>query len=80
MTEGDDYQWFESNGTIKTLSGGQLAGDSTANITYEYSQTNRVQQDFAGLFASGLDIAGLLVFVLGVGVVLAGIAVLGRVS
>lgn len=38
MTEGTDYEWFQENGTLKTLSGGDLEGDATANVSYGYDR------------------------------------------
>lgn len=78
MTANEDYRWFSSNGTVKAIQGGDLDGDSSATITYGYSQTTSEQRGFSDTFASGFDVAGLLVFVLGIALVLAFISVLGE--
>lgn len=80
QTAGTDYVWYDSNGTVKALQSGGLDGDSSANITYGWSETSSEQRNFADTFASGFEIAQLLILVLGAGLVLAGISVLGRVS
>lgn len=36
MSQPADYQWNANNGTIRTNSTGDLAGDTSANITYGY--------------------------------------------
>lgn len=38
MTDGADYEWFDENGTLKTLAGGDLANDTTGYITYSYQR------------------------------------------
>lgn len=47
MDAGTDYTWLESNGTIRTLAGGGLDGDSEATITYSYQQTSKEQRGIA---------------------------------
>lgn len=47
MVENTDYGWFESNGTLKILSGGDLAGDANGTISYSYDQTSAEQRDLA---------------------------------
>lgn len=69
-TEGIDYQWYPSNGTIKPLSGGELDGDGSAEITYRYQVTTEEQRGIAGALANIPRVLGLalplgaLVFVL----------------
>lgn len=59
--EGTDYEWFESNGTVKALSGGNLDGDSSATITYEYQQTSDEERALAGLLAWTPRLLGLVI-------------------
>jgi len=49
MDYGTDYVWFTDNGTIKTLSGGGLDGDSNATVSYEYQVTTESQRDLTAL-------------------------------
>lgn len=49
MDAGTDYTWFAGNGTVKTLTGGALEGDSDATITYAYQQTTAEQRQMAAL-------------------------------
>lgn len=36
MTDGTDYEWYTTNGTLDVLAGGDLANDSNASITFTY--------------------------------------------
>lgn len=45
MDNGTDYRWIEHNGTVQTVKGGGLDGESSANITYGY---RRPPDDIAG--------------------------------
>lgn len=47
MEAGTDYEWFQTNGTLKVLSGGDLAGDDNGTITYGYDQTTETQRQQA---------------------------------
>lgn len=71
--EGEDYEWFERNGTIKPLVGGNLDGDSTATITYDYRRTTETQRELAALLS---HIPRSIGFILPLGFVLAAIAAL----
>lgn len=59
MTAGTDYDWYTANGTIKPLSGGALAGDSSAIITYRYQKTTESQRGFASMMAQIPGFIGL---------------------
>jgi len=48
---GTDYIWFVRNGTIKTITGGNLDGDTTATIDYGYRLPTDQQRQFATLLA-----------------------------
>lgn len=79
MAAGVDYEWIRSNGTVETLAGGRLDGDSTADITYGYRATSSDATDVAHLGASGLEAGALMVFVLTVGFVVTSLRVLGAI-
>lgn len=64
MDYGDDYLWFQSNGTLKTLAGGQLAGDTEGTVTYSYSQTTEEQRQLAEIPNLIPMVLALLVFLL----------------
>lgn len=51
MTEGTDYEWYTSNGTIEALSGAGLADGGDGNITYSWQQTTEEQRTFAAMLA-----------------------------
>lgn len=55
----EDYRWFESNGTIKTVTGGQLDGETSATIDYSYQATTEQQRSFAALMSQIPNIYGL---------------------
>jgi len=57
--EGDDYVWIEGNGTIKTVTGGELDGDASAEISYGYQQTTAQQRGFASMFSQIPNVMGL---------------------
>lgn len=57
--EGDDYVWFESNGTVKAVAGGELDGDSSATISYAYQTTTAEQRGFAAMFAQIPNVMGM---------------------
>lgn len=71
--EGQDYEWFESNGTIKPLTGGNLDGDASATITYSYRRTTQTQRQLTAMLGEIPRAAGLI---LPVGFVLAAFAAL----
>jgi hypothetical protein len=67
MTEGTDYTWFEANGTLKTLVGGRLEGDSTATITYGFFVRDVEAERLSGLVS---QIPRAIAFALPLGIVL----------
>lgn len=66
MDPGVDYDWIQTNGTLKPLSGGDLAGDADGKITYSYQLTTDEEQRIAGLLAQLPRIIGVVLPVLGV--------------
>lgn len=49
---GTDYIWFQDNGTIKPLTGGNLDGDASATIDYSYRKTTAEQRGFAQMLST----------------------------
>lgn len=49
--EGEDYIWYEKNGTIEALSGGNLDGDASATIDYSYRETTTEQRELTALLS-----------------------------
>lgn len=49
---GTDYIWYQQNGTIEPLAGGNLDGDTSATIDYSYRRTTERQRTLAGLLAT----------------------------
>lgn len=64
MNNQTDYLWHPSNGTITTLSGGELAGDAEAKITYTFAQTTESQRQLAQIPNLIPIILALFVFLL----------------
>lgn len=64
MAEGSDYEWIESNGTVKALTGGDLAGEPNATITYSYQLTTDEEERIAGMLAQIPRVAGVVLPVL----------------
>jgi hypothetical protein len=77
---GEDFVWYDSNGTIKTVAGGRLDGDTSASITYGYSEPSDSSRNIAALLGYGFDAASFTIIALGVGLVFGAVAVLGRLS
>jgi len=67
---GEDYVWFEGNGTIKTVTGGELDGSSSATISYSYQSTTSDQRALIGITAMLPRILGVLAPLLGVALLL----------
>lgn len=65
MEEGTDYEWIQKNGTVDVLSGGDLAGSGSSNITYSFQETNEEQRQWADVFGSINRGLGLIIPVLG---------------
>lgn len=70
MTAGSDYRWFDSNGTVKALSGGDLDGDSSATITYGYNRSSDSQQMVADNATTLAGLAGYFPYVLMIAMIL----------
>lgn len=49
MSDPADYEWFSRNGTLKTNTTGDLAGDADANITYGYILLSEEQKQMEQL-------------------------------
>lgn len=69
---GTDYRWNQTNGTITTLAGGNLEGDSQATIDYGYEAPNDTQQGMAALLS---QIPTTIGFLLPAGLVLVLLAI-----
>lgn len=71
MDPGTDYTWFVGNGTIKPLSGGDLAGDTSATITYGYQLPSEREQTMATLLSYIPQLLGLFIPAIGLIIFLA---------
>ena len=69
MDPQNDYVWYDSNGTIRTVVGGDLDGATSATIDYRYQTTTNDQQAL-------ITVVGMLPRVLGVVLPLLGLAML----
>lgn len=78
-TDGVDYEWYPSNGTIKTLSGGNLDGETTATITYGYSTPTHLQRQLASLWGNMLNLSAFMLVVPAIGLVVLALRTLGGV-
>jgi hypothetical protein len=68
--EGRDYRWLERNGTIVALAGGNLDGDSSATVDYDYRRTTQTQQELAALAS---QVPRSISYILPLGFVLGGL-------
>jgi hypothetical protein len=68
-----DYVWNQDNGTIKAVTGGELDGDASANISYSYSEITQYQAQTGSTigeaFAAGPAMLLLLVFAIIIGAI-----------
>lgn len=80
MSPDEDYVWFSSNGTVGTVTGGRLDGESSASITYSYSEPSENSRGIATLLGYGFNAASGMILVLGLGVVFAALSVLRRLD
>jgi len=62
---GDDYVWFEENGTVQAVEGGTLDGEPEAFITYSYTSPPVEQLRMANLMSLIPNSAGVLLPVIG---------------
>lgn len=53
MTEGSDYTWHETNGTVEALSGGDLDGESSAEIDYGWTGQTKRQERMTDILVDG---------------------------
>lgn len=63
MENETDYEWIPSNGTIKTITGGDLDGESSANITYGYDSPTDFQQNQLSVWVELSAVARLLLWI-----------------
>lgn len=60
MDEGDDYEWYDSNGTVEALEGGRLDGEENASIDYGYERAPGEQVQMAVTLSQLPASAGLI--------------------
>lgn len=78
LQEGSDYTWYENNGTIRALSGGELSDGENANVTYstwEEQETAQLAQSIA--FIPTKTLGEFLPFLAGIAMLFAAVAVFG---
>ena len=79
MVPGDDYQWFEQNGTLEVLSQ-SLANETGATVQYDYRRPTQTQTAFADRFATLIDTGIWIPMVLVLGLLFAALGVFGGLS
>lgn len=57
---GVDYRWYDGNGTVKALSGGNLDGDTSATIHYSFQQTTQEHRQMTALLGNLPRMMGLM--------------------
>ena len=70
VDKNEDYIWFDRNGTVKTVVGGELDGDNGATIDYRYEVTTDEQRALIQIPAMLTRVGGALLPLLGVGILL----------
>ena len=77
MMAGEDYVWFRSNGTVKAVADGDLAGETNATITYRFNQPDSSSRAVASLLGRGMNVASFFLIVVGIGIVLGAVRFFG---
>jgi uncharacterized protein YaiE (UPF0345 family) len=72
-----NYTWNTNNGTLTVVDNSYLDNQTNTSVTYNYSRPDKTQRGIAQIIGNGLDVAQLLILVLGAGLVLASVRVLG---
>lgn len=61
-----NWQWDEASGNLTIQDGpADLQNESSASITYRYQQRSRTEEQLLSLAGSGMQIATMLVFLMG---------------
>lgn len=63
MDYGSDYIWHQNNGTVFTVSGGELDGSPSATIDYGYDRVNEQQKSLASLSGGVLQVLPPMLFI-----------------
>jgi hypothetical protein len=63
LTEGTDYEWAATNGSVKFLAAGSTTDGNTANITYTYTAHTENVRTVTGTVSSAFQLAGTAVLV-----------------
>lgn len=64
VTEGEDYLWYQQNGTIKTLQGGALSDGENVTISYRYSAPTPQARGFLSILTTPYQVLRYLPLVL----------------
>lgn len=78
MVPGEDFDWQQNDGTLTTLSGGRLAGDASATVTYGFTLTSATEKSIAELASKGGNVGRFAVFVMVVGAVMLSVKALTK--
>lgn len=79
-TPGDDYIWHESNGTLEIPTNSNLENDNVSFIDYSYTVQTQQREAVFQAFGGGVDVAVILIPVLGFAAMLGGMLLLARVG
>lgn len=80
MRPGTDYNWHSSNGTLTVLDGGELDGDTEGTVEYSLRVPSEQQQNYASMIGQLVNASYALPLVLGIALMLAGVAALSSLS
>lgn len=70
LTEGTDYEYYQSNGTIKWYNTADTSDGETATVDYEYEAPKQMAQSVIGPLASSFDLGAVLPIVMVAGMIL----------
>lgn len=66
VNPGEDYVWFDHNGTVKAVSGGALDGETSATIDYSYQTTTSDERSLIRMVGHIPQVLGGLIPLFGV--------------
>lgn len=74
LVEGDDYDWFTSNGSVQWYDTGNVSDGEEMSIDYAFDAKPERPRESIGVMSSAFRLAGVIIIVLTASLVLAAVA------
>jgi hypothetical protein len=78
--EGEDYQWVQSNGTIKLTNDSDITPGNSYSVSYQFVEQTDQQERLLSLWTGSFEAASYVPLVLIVAALLAAVSAFGRVA